>query len=61
MYSRIDDFDTLRIRFYNQFICRTPLQMIERFKNAKRSNGMSAEVWGSLPSSLMGVESGTSH
>ncbi|OWY91962.1 hypothetical protein PHMEG_00039221 [Phytophthora megakarya] len=52
MYSRIDDFDTLRTRFYNQFICQTPLQMIERLKNAKRSKGMSAEVWGDVISNL---------
>ncbi|KAE9302125.1 hypothetical protein PR003_g22356 [Phytophthora rubi] len=48
MYSRIEDFETLRIRFHNQFICLTPLQMIERLKNTKRSKGMSAEVWGDL-------------
>ncbi|KAE9248952.1 hypothetical protein PF002_g5523 [Phytophthora fragariae] len=48
MYSRIEDFETLRIRFHNQFICLTPLQMIERLKNTKRSKGISAEVWGDL-------------
>ncbi|OWZ06655.1 hypothetical protein PHMEG_00021064 [Phytophthora megakarya] len=52
MYSRIDEFDTLRTRFYNQFICQTPLQMIERLKNVKRSKGMSAEVWGDVISNL---------
>ncbi|KAE9277994.1 hypothetical protein PF008_g28722 [Phytophthora fragariae] len=48
MYSRIEDFETLRVRFHNQFICLTPLQMIERLKNTKHSRGMSAEVWGDL-------------
>ncbi|OWZ00039.1 hypothetical protein PHMEG_00028856 [Phytophthora megakarya] len=52
MYSRIEDFETLRTRFYNQFICQTPLQMIERLRNAKRSKGMSAEVWGDVISNL---------
>ncbi|OWZ00385.1 hypothetical protein PHMEG_00028435 [Phytophthora megakarya] len=52
MHSRIDDFDTLRTRFYNQFICQTPLQMIERLRNAKRAKGMSAEVWGDVISNL---------
>ncbi|KAE9350241.1 hypothetical protein PR003_g5458 [Phytophthora rubi] len=36
MYSRIEDFETLRVRFHNQFICLSPLQMIERLKNTKR-------------------------
>ncbi|KAE9034825.1 hypothetical protein PR002_g7901 [Phytophthora rubi] len=36
MYSKIEDFETLRVRFHNQFICLTPLQMIERLKNTKR-------------------------
>ncbi|KAE8890697.1 hypothetical protein PF007_g10935 [Phytophthora fragariae] len=48
MYSKIEDFETLRVRFHNQFICLTPLQIIERLKNTKRSGGMSAEVWGDL-------------
>ncbi|KAE8964458.1 hypothetical protein PF011_g28656 [Phytophthora fragariae] len=52
MYSQINDFETLRTRFHNQFICQTPLQMIERLKSTKRSKGMSAEVWGDLISSL---------
>ncbi|OWY90727.1 hypothetical protein PHMEG_00041011, partial [Phytophthora megakarya] len=52
MYSRIEDFLTLKTRFYNQFICLTPLQMIERLKNAKRSKGMSVEVWGDVISNL---------
>ncbi|OWY92301.1 hypothetical protein PHMEG_00038757 [Phytophthora megakarya] len=52
MYSRIEDFATLRTRFYNQFICQTPLQMIERLKNAKRSKGMSVEVWADVISNL---------
>eukprot|EP00644_Phytophthora_capsici_P000684 jgi/Phyca11/109181/e_gw1.16.686.1 len=43
-YSQINDFATLKTRFHNQFICQTPLQMIERLKTAKRSRGMSAEV-----------------
>ncbi|KAE9001515.1 hypothetical protein PR001_g18498 [Phytophthora rubi] len=52
MYSIIPDFETLRTRFHNQFVCLTPLQMIERLKNAKRTRGMSAEVWGDLISGL---------
>ncbi|KAE9010642.1 hypothetical protein PR001_g1557 [Phytophthora rubi] len=52
MYSMIPDFETLRTRFHNQFVCLTPLQMIERLKNAKRTKGMSAEVWGDLISGL---------
>ncbi|KAE9218437.1 hypothetical protein PF004_g13857 [Phytophthora fragariae] len=52
MYSQIHDFETLRTRLHNQFICQTPLQMIERLKSTKRSKGMSAEVWGDLISSL---------
>ncbi|KAE9341072.1 hypothetical protein PF008_g10810 [Phytophthora fragariae] len=52
MYSLIPDFETLRTRFHNQFVCLTPLQMIERLKNAKRTKGMSAEVWGDLISGL---------
>eukprot|EP00644_Phytophthora_capsici_P008875 jgi/Phyca11/102129/e_gw1.6.939.1 len=51
-YSQINDFATLKTRFHNQFICQTPLQMIERLKIAKRSRGMSAEVWADLISSL---------
>ncbi|KAE8977894.1 hypothetical protein PR001_g25000, partial [Phytophthora rubi] len=51
-YSRIDTFETLRTRFHNQFICQTPLQMIERLKTTKRTKGMSAEVWGDLISGL---------
>ncbi|ETO77861.1 hypothetical protein F444_07011, partial [Phytophthora nicotianae P1976] len=45
-HSQINDFETLRTRFHNQFVCQTPLQMIERLKTTKRSKGMSAEVWG---------------
>ncbi|KAE9052764.1 hypothetical protein PF010_g33108, partial [Phytophthora fragariae] len=52
MYSLFPDFETLRTRFHNQFVCLTPLQMIERLKNAKRTKGMSAEVWGDLISGL---------
>ncbi|KAE9110848.1 hypothetical protein PF010_g11021 [Phytophthora fragariae] len=52
MYSQINDFETLRTRFHDQFVCQTPLQMIERLKSTKRSKGMSAEVWGDLISSL---------
>ncbi|KAK1941821.1 hypothetical protein P3T76_006885 [Phytophthora citrophthora] len=51
-YSQINDFNTLRTRFHNQFVCQTPLQMIERLKVTKRSRGMSAEVWGDVISSL---------
>ncbi|KAG6624031.1 uncharacterized protein IUM83_02216 [Phytophthora cinnamomi] len=52
MYSKIDSFETLRIRFHNQFICLSPLQLMERLKTTKRSRGMSAEVWGDLVKSL---------
>ncbi|OWZ12809.1 hypothetical protein PHMEG_00013970 [Phytophthora megakarya] len=52
MYSRIEDFLTLKTRFYNQFICLTPLRMIERLKSAKRSKGMFVEVWGDVISNL---------
>ncbi|ETP18897.1 hypothetical protein F441_06950, partial [Phytophthora nicotianae CJ01A1] len=51
-HSQINDFETLRTRFHNQFVCQTPLQMIERLKTTKRSKGMSAEVWGDQVSSL---------
>ncbi|EGZ24442.1 hypothetical protein PHYSODRAFT_284928 [Phytophthora sojae] len=36
MYSKIDSFETLRIPFHNQFICLSPLQLIERLKTTKR-------------------------
>ncbi|OWY97967.1 hypothetical protein PHMEG_00031384, partial [Phytophthora megakarya] len=52
MYSRIEGFATLRARFYNQFICQTPLQMIERLKNAKCSKDMSVVVWASVIANL---------
>ncbi|KAE8993924.1 hypothetical protein PR001_g20537 [Phytophthora rubi] len=52
MYSHIPDFETLRTKFHNQFVCLTPLQMIERLKNAKRTKDISAEVWGDLISGL---------
>ncbi|POM71418.1 Hypothetical protein PHPALM_12023 [Phytophthora palmivora] len=52
VHSRIDDFDTLKTRFYNQFICQTPQQRIELLKKTTRSRGMSAEVWGDLISRL---------
>jgi len=51
-YSRISDFETLCVRFYNQFICLTPLQMIKRLKSTKRSRGMSAEVWADVSQGL---------
>ncbi|POM74055.1 Retrovirus-related Pol Polyprotein [Phytophthora palmivora] len=51
-HSRIDAFDTLKTRFYNQFICQTPQQRIELLKKTTRSRGMSAEVWGDLISRL---------
>ncbi|KAI9998289.1 hypothetical protein PInf_002664 [Phytophthora infestans] len=51
-YSRINSFDTLRTRFHNQFICQTPLQLIEKLQNTKRPRGMSAEVWGDMISGL---------
>ncbi|KAG3174916.1 hypothetical protein C6341_g9679 [Phytophthora cactorum] len=53
MYSHIYDFETLRRRFHNQFMCQTPLQMIERLKNAKREKGMTAEFWVDFVSSFV--------
>ncbi|KAG3198030.1 hypothetical protein PC128_g6358 [Phytophthora cactorum] len=52
MYSPINEFETLRRGVHNQFICHTPLQMIERLKNAKREKGISIEVWADLVLSL---------
>ncbi|KAE9010896.1 hypothetical protein PR003_g15513 [Phytophthora rubi] len=46
LHSKITDFMTLQIRFYNQFVCLTPLQVMERLSTAKRTRGMSADVWG---------------
>ncbi|OWZ00159.1 hypothetical protein PHMEG_00028718, partial [Phytophthora megakarya] len=51
-HSRIDDFETLKTRFYNRFICQTPQQRIELLKKTIRTRGMSAEVWGDLISKL---------
>ncbi|POM80442.1 Hypothetical protein PHPALM_1723 [Phytophthora palmivora] len=48
----LSDFETLRTRFQNQFICQTPKQMIERLKTMKRSRRMSAEAWRDLISGL---------
>ncbi|ETI29772.1 hypothetical protein F443_23113 [Phytophthora nicotianae P1569] len=48
----INDFETTRTRFHNQFVCQTPLQLIERLQTTKRFKGMSAEVWGDQVSSL---------
>ncbi|OWZ02575.1 reverse transcriptase [Phytophthora megakarya] len=42
----------LRTRFYNPFICQTPLQVLERLRNAKWSKGMSTEVCGDVISNL---------
>ncbi|KAG3086010.1 hypothetical protein PI124_g18363 [Phytophthora idaei] len=52
MYSPINEFETLRRGFRNRFIFHTPLQMIERLKNAKRKKGISVEVWADLVLSL---------
>ncbi|ETO60897.1 hypothetical protein F444_20971 [Phytophthora nicotianae P1976] len=43
--SRIEDFESLRVRFHNRFICQTPAQMWERLKKARRNKGESAEEW----------------
>ncbi|KAE9016528.1 hypothetical protein PR002_g13636 [Phytophthora rubi] len=43
---------TLQIRFYNRFVCLTPLQAMERLSTAKRTRGMSAEVWGNWISGI---------
>ncbi|KAG2800208.1 hypothetical protein PC129_g19609 [Phytophthora cactorum] len=52
MYSQINDFETLRTRFHNQFICQTPSQMVERLGNTKHTRGMSIEVWTDVVSRL---------
>lgn len=44
-HSRIHDFDTLRVRFHNRFLCISPPQMMERLKTTKRSRGKSVEEW----------------
>eukprot|EP00644_Phytophthora_capsici_P008768 jgi/Phyca11/131854/e_gw1.118.16.1 len=44
--SVIRDFETLRVKLYNRFICQTPGQLWERLKTAKRNRGESAEEWG---------------
>ncbi|KAK1947620.1 hypothetical protein P3T76_001630 [Phytophthora citrophthora] len=51
-HSRIENFDALKTRFYNQFICQTPQQRIELLKKTTRSQGMSAKVWSDLISRL---------
>ncbi|OWZ19289.1 hypothetical protein PHMEG_0006489 [Phytophthora megakarya] len=43
---------TLKTRFYNQFTCLTPLQMIERLMNAKCFKGMPVEVCDDVISNL---------
>ncbi|GMF28734.1 unnamed protein product [Phytophthora fragariaefolia] len=35
-------------RFHNKFVCQTHFQLLEQLKNATRSRGMSAKVWGDL-------------
>ncbi|KAE9227436.1 hypothetical protein PF001_g11612 [Phytophthora fragariae] len=52
LHSNINDFETLRIRFYSQFVCLTPLQAMERLRTAQRARGMSAEVWGDWVSGI---------
>lgn len=44
-HSRITDFDTLRVRFHNRFMCISPPQMMERLRTTKRSRGESVEEW----------------
>lgn len=44
-HSRISDFDTLRVRFHNRFMCISPPQMMERLKTTKRTRGESVEEW----------------
>ncbi|RAW22131.1 hypothetical protein PC110_g21424 [Phytophthora cactorum] len=43
--SRIDSFDTRRVRFHSDFICQKPAQLWNRLKTAKRNRGKSAEKW----------------
>ncbi|KAI9990479.1 hypothetical protein PInf_021481 [Phytophthora infestans] len=50
--SRIDGFETLRVRFHNRFICQTPTQLWKRLKAAKRNRGESAEEWGDRISTM---------
>lgn len=44
-HSRITDFETLRVRFHNRFLCISPPQMMERLKTTKRTRGESVEEW----------------
>ncbi|KAG2977326.1 hypothetical protein PC121_g22372 [Phytophthora cactorum] len=44
--SRIDSFESLRVRFHNRFICQTPAQLWNRLRAAKRNCGESVEEWG---------------
>jgi hypothetical protein len=44
--SRIDSFESLRVRFHNRFICQMPAQLWNRLKTAKRKKGESAEGLG---------------
>ncbi|KAI9981484.1 hypothetical protein PInf_009237 [Phytophthora infestans] len=44
--SRIHNFESLRSRFHNRFLCLTPAQTWTRLKTAARKRGESAEEWG---------------
>ena len=44
--SRIETFETLRIRFHNRFISRTPAQLWTQLRTARRQHGESVEEWG---------------
>ncbi|KAI9986185.1 hypothetical protein PInf_025100 [Phytophthora infestans] len=43
--SRIHNFESLRSRFHNRFVCLTPAQTWTRLKTAARKRGESAEEW----------------
>ncbi|EGZ10452.1 hypothetical protein PHYSODRAFT_435929, partial [Phytophthora sojae] len=44
--SRIENFTTLKIRFHNRFVSRTPAQMWSQLRPARRNYGESVEEWG---------------
>uniref|UniRef100_H3H3R4 RNA-directed DNA polymerase n=1 Tax=Phytophthora ramorum TaxID=164328 RepID=H3H3R4_PHYRM len=50
--SRIKTFDTLKLRFHNQFLSRTADELWERLETTKRERGESVEEWGDRVSDL---------
>jgi hypothetical protein len=50
--SRIYDFPTLRVRFYNRFIGKTPSQLWNQLRTAKRRRDKSVEEWGDRVDSM---------